>query len=409
MTATTGQRSAQPAAGAGQRINEVDLIRGFMLIGMALDHGTSLTRAMGRHAISPITIAQVLPSTTAELFFLLSGYLYGHTRVAKASTFDRSLLTDAYSRAWQLYAYNTVTMIAVMAILSPAWLMLIDASRFAEIVQNPLAGMREFMLLLKAPFGFDVLQLYIIFFIGLPVFAYVLLWRPAVAVAWIVGCWLATQIWFQTVGLAHDETIAINMWAWQITFYGGVALGARRLYLPIREAIMTRPSIVIAACVFLAVISTIWIGEKYPHRMGLDEAPWHTPGVDRASLGPLKILSSLSVLILLIWLSNRYQIAATRAGGLLTMLGQRSLACFCASNFGLYWVGYVWQETGSNAAFWLAEAAFVLFIVCWVKFVTVITPSGKPKAPQASSAPGDRSEAAPQLRSLELAAPSRTE
>ncbi|KQT50093.1 hypothetical protein ASG52_08490 [Methylobacterium sp. Leaf456] len=389
---------AAEATGVSARILEIDFIRGFMLISMALDHGTSLCRAMGRHAASPITIAQVLPSTTAEIFFLMSGYLFGHTRLAKMTAVDRTFLGDTLKRTWQLYAYNAVTLLLVMAFMSLASPTLLGAGRFDLFATDPFTAARNFVLMRSAPFGFDVLQIYIIFFLATPLFAWLLLKSPSAALAWLVTCWVAVGIWSRTIGLEHDETIAINIWAWQITFFGGMWLGVGRRYAGIARVIVTDPRIFRGACLLLAVIAIGWIGQKYPHRMGLDESPWILPGVDRATLGPLKIVSSLCVVVAMIWLADRFRIVETQIGRALAMLGRHSLACFCASNFGLYWVALAWQASGSHAVFWLAEGLFVAFIFGWVALVSTVMPAGSPKrkaTPQPSAGAVDKDVATP--------------
>ncbi len=378
---------AAPAPGVGARILEIDFIRGFMLISMALDHGTSLCRAMGRHAASPITIAQVLPSTTAEIFFLMSGYLFGHTRLAKMTAVDRTFLGDTLKRTWQLYAYNAVTLLLVMAFMSLAGPTLLRAGRFDQFATDPFTAARDFMLMRSAPFGFDVLQIYIIFFLATPLFAWLLLKSPRAALAWLVTCWVAVAVWAQTVGLEHDETIAINVLAWQITFFGGMMLGVGRRYGGIARAIVTDSRIILVACILLVVFAIGWIGQKYPHRLGLAASPWILPGVDRATLGPLKIVSSLCVVAALIWLADRFRIVETQAGRALAMLGRHSLACFCASNFGLFWVALAWQASGSNAVFWLAEGLFVVFIFGWVALVATVMPVGSRKRKETTQPP----------------------
>lgn len=377
----TAEQSSRPVP--SDRFLEIDLIRGFMLLCMALDHGTSLTRAMGRHAMSPITIAQVLPSTTAEIFFFLSGYLYGHVRLAGDKGGGLSFARDAYLRAFNLYAFNVLTFTLVVVIIPLFGTDLLNASRFSDFFINPVSFITEFMLMRKAPFGLDVLHLYVIFFLAAPIFSAILLYNKTLAVAYLVACWAGMQVWSAAIGFEHDDTIAINIVAWQITFLGGIALGAFRTWKPIATFIIESRALKLVCSLIIAVMSIAWIGEKYPHRYGLSEAPWHLPLVDRASLAPLKLLTSICVLILMIAVANRFRLADRRTGRLFTMLGQRSLACFCASNIGIMLVAIVWQQTGSNGAFWLAEAGLASGIILWVAFVEWISPGKAKKKAQA--------------------------
>lgn len=361
--------SPQPS-GEKSRITEIDFIRGVMLISMALDHGSSLTRLMGRNAASPMTIAQIVPSTTAETFFLMSGYLFGHVRIAKLKSFNRSFVFETWMRAWQLYAYNAVAMIAAAALMVFAGPKLLAASRFDQLAVDPFRALSNFALMHLAPFGFDVLQLYITYFLAAPLFVALMMKSRGLALAWLALSWLGVQLWAATVGLEHDETIAINMWAWQITFFGGMLIGVGRHYASIARSIIGNPIYIGVAVAFLAVMAVGWIGQRYPHRLGLHGVPWTVPGVDRASLGPLKILSSLSVIVVLIWFSHRARVMRTWIGQALATLGRHSLTSFCASNIGLYGVALAWQSTESNAVFWLAEALLIVFVFGWV-FVTI--------------------------------------
>lgn len=358
------------------RITEIDFIRGAMLISMAIDHGSSLTRLMGRNAASPPTIAQIIPSTTAEVFFLMSGYMLGHARLAKLGSINVSFVLETWKRAWHLYAYNAVTMIVAAAVMIFAGPKLLEASRFDQIASHPFHAIGDFVLLRSAPFGFDVLQLYIIYFMFTPVFVALMMKSRAGALMWLGLCWLGVEIWVATIGLEHDETIAINIWAWQITFFGGMMLGIGRRYGAIARTILANPIVVRVAFVFLAIMAVAWLGQRYPHRLGLQEAPWTMPGVDRASLGPLKILSSLCVIVVLIWFSHRVQIMRTWIGQTLAVLGRHSLTSFCASNLGIYGVALAWQNTESNAVFWLAEALLVAFVFAWVSFTVWLNQTG---------------------------------
>ncbi|WP_336489094.1 OpgC domain-containing protein [Methylobacterium nigriterrae] len=357
-----------------QRITELDLIRGFMLASMALDHGTSLTRLMGRASPSVVTLSQFLPSSTAELFFLLSGYLFGHARLAQAEAFNRQIVRDSWYRAWQLYAYNAVTLVVIAAALHWAQPVLIEASRFGRIATDPFGGLLDFMLLQTAPFGLDVLQVYIVFLMLAPAFAAVMFWRPPLAVGWLAATWLGMQVLEHTIGFAHDETIAINLWSWQSLFFGGMILGAGRAYGPIAGTILRRPAVVWAAGLVVAVLMVLTIGQRYAHWLGFPGPLWTIPSADRATLGPVRVLSFLSLLVLMIWVSRRFELVDTRIGRLFTLLGRHSLAAFCASNVGLYGVALAWQQTGLVAVYVAAEALLLGFMFAWVAFTDAFAP-----------------------------------
>lgn len=387
MSVTPAGAPPAPPATEKFRITEIDFIRGVMLVSMALDHGSSLTRLMGRNAASPMTIAQIVPSTTAEVFFLMSGYMFGHARLAKLKSINSNFAFETWKRAWHLYAYNAVAMVAAAALMVFAGPKLLAASRFDQLAVDPFRAISDFVLLRSAPFGFDVLQLYITYFLATPIFVALLMKSRALAVAWLLMSWLAVELWVVTIGLQHDETIAINIWAWQITFFGGMVIGIGRRYMSVAQAIIGNPIYIRIAIGFLAVMAVGWLGQRYPHRLGLHEAPWTVPGVDRASLGPLKIMSSLCVIVVMIWFSHRVRIMETWIGEAFAMLGRHSLTSFCASNLGIYGVALMWQSSESNAVFWLAEALLIVFIFGWVTFSIRLHATGAPDRSRGRAVP----------------------
>lgn len=348
-----------------ERITDIDVIRGVMLVSMALNHGSGLTRLLGRDGPTVMTLSQILPSSSAEIFFLLSGYLLAHVHLSGLRTASDIPYRWLMRRIASLVLWNTVMFLLLLTAMSVAEKPLLMATRFDGIVADPLAGLTRLLLLTGAPYCLDVLQVYVVFLAVTPCFAAVMLASRKAAAMAVALCWVAVQILALLGAVEPEGTIAMDLWAWQALFFGGMLLGSGRLYQPLLDLIELRRWIVWAAAALLAVLVGAVIGEHHVRLFGLREPLWHLHGADRQTLGPVALMSSVALILVLMWVTRHLRVAETRGGRWLAAAGRNSLSTFCVSNLAVYAAGFAWQAWPTRGAYFAMQAATVVAMLGW--------------------------------------------
>ena len=348
-----------------KRIDEIDFLRGLFLILMTIEHGSVLTRMMGRTGFSPFAIVQFLPATTTSMFFFISGFMFGYTKISKVSLANFKSIFSNYGQVWRLYSANAVTFLIITLLISHANGELLFASRFSNFVQNPLPMTAAFASLLSAPFGLDVLQVYIIAFIIAPLYLILIKISRFFALALTTSAWLYAQINFSLHPETYKGIFFIDVVAWQITFAGGMLFGSMKNAKEFIVSIQNSKYALYICASILIIISPLWIAQRFLDRSAYDQLKFSLPGVERVTLGPMRIVCCVSILVLLLILLKKYVRLESWPSMLISSIGRNTLACFCASNVLIYIVALIWQESQSILLFWCAEILLVPAIVFW--------------------------------------------
>ena len=348
-----------------KRIEEIDFIRGLLLILMTIEHGSVLTRMMGRTGFSPFSMVQFLPTTTTSMFFFLSGFVFGYKKISERNSVQIGYDLSTYNQVWRLYSANAATFLMVTLLISHANEGLLLASRFDNFVQNPLSTTVAFATLISAPFGFDVLQFYMIAFIFAPLYLVVIKVSRSLALALTVGAWLYAQINFLLHPDAYRGIFFVDIVAWQITFAGGMLFGSIKNARGLVVAIQHSKHVPYICAAILITVSPLWIAQRFLNRTTYDELKFSLPGVERVTLGPIRIACAVSILLLLLILTKKYIRPESRPSIMVSSVGRNSLACFCASNILIYIVALIWQETHSAFYFWCSEILMVPAVMLW--------------------------------------------
>jgi hypothetical protein len=347
------------------RIGEIDLLRGLLLILMTLEHGSILTRMMGRTGFSPPSIVQFIPATTTSMFFFISGFMYAYTKISGISLKNIKVILINYTQVWRIYCANAATFLIITLIIQYADKELLTASRFSDFTERPLTTIGAFAALLSAPFGLDVLQVYILAFIFAPLYLIVIKISKIFAVALTVSAWLYAQIKFVLNPDAYTEIFFIDITAWQITFAGGMLFGSMKHAKEFIICIQQSKSALYICATMLVTISPLWIAQRFIDRSTYDALKFTLPGVERITLGPLRIACCASLLIIFLIVLKRYTRPESWLSISISFVGRNTLACFCASNVLIYIVALIWQETHSNSMFWFTEILLVPAIIFW--------------------------------------------
>jgi hypothetical protein len=312
------------------RIEELDALRGLMLVWMTCTH---LPTALSIYVNQPLGFF-----AATEGFIFLSALFSG--RIC-AGIYERkgqwAMCSNMWMRALRLYGYQILLLIFAFIIEAP-----IAAHGDRPAVHNLLNyyfsvnHSRAFIdaaLMLYRPPLLDILPIYIIF-LALTPFAVLLGTRFGWKYVFTgsVALWLSAQLGFQTLTynwftrafalrIPLSEMGAFNLWAWQLWWLVGLWLGVRwaqgDLHLESWAKRLTAPAVLLA--VFFFVFRNVQLAKNLDFgRLG--------PLFDKWNFGVARLLNFSAVLVLAVRLRSMLKPLAIPP---LVMLGQASLAVFC--------------------------------------------------------------------------------
>jgi hypothetical protein len=326
--------SLESGAPASRRRDELDILRGVLLVLMAVTH---LPTRLSLYSSQPFGFV-----SAAEGFVFLSAFLVG-------STYSRQLAergsdyvrTRLWKRAGKLYIAHVAlllfafTVVAGIAVVSgrPAL-----RNHLSVFFQSPVWASIGGPLLLYQPPLLDILPMYIVFLALTP-----LALKLAARVGWwpLLTCssllWLFAQldgrqlVYGKLSALAGlqvpiDAFGAFDWFAWQLVWVAGLWFGARhvrrRAAAPGTSA--RRLPLLLTAAATTAIAFFIW---RYHGGFEID-AVGNSSLFDKWHLGPLRVLNFAALAYVV------SHVVLPTLGGLrlrvLSMLGRASLAVFTA-------------------------------------------------------------------------------
>src|SRR3954471_14010012 len=260
--------SAPPAISfpvTGERELRLDLFRGLALWLIFIDH-------LPPNLLTWFTIRNYGFSDATEIFIFISGY-------TAAFVYGRAMLESGFviatarimRRGWQIYVAHGVLFTIFLA----------EISYVATSFENPLyseeMGIMDFLkqpdvtiiqaLLLRfRPVNMDVLPLYIVLMLFLPVILWLMKWRPDVTLALSAVLYALTWQFDWYLSAYPNGVWFFNPFAWQLLFAFGAwcALGgAQRMSRVLASPVALW--ICIAYLAFGFVIAMIW---NFPPQLG---------------------------------------------------------------------------------------------------------------------------------------------
>ncbi len=227
---------AQPSAtraasvpAAGERELRLDLFRGLALWLIFIDH-------VSPDLLSWFTIRSYGFSDAAEIFIFISGYtaafVYG--RAMAQSGFVKAA-ARILRRVWQIYAMHVLLFTVVVAEVSYIAVGL-DKPFYAtemeitDFLSQPGLTMGRALLLRYRPLNMDVLPLYVVLMLFLPLILVLIRWRANVALAMSVALYVASWRYDLHLTAYPSGFWGFNPFAWQMLFVFGAwcALGGTR-------------------------------------------------------------------------------------------------------------------------------------------------------------------------------------
>ncbi len=311
-----------------QRIAAIDVIRGYCLVNIYINHITA--GALNRFSPSNFGL-----SDSADLFVFLSGV---STFLAFGRLDWRDGARALWMRAIKLYGYNVLLIVCTLAALSAlAWLAgsppLLNASQLQALTDVPWPLAVWHVLTLQQSVGFsNVLRLYI----GLMAIAPLFLWLsnqrwwwalPPAILAWIIAGHLRWVGYDSLTG----APLALNVPSWTLTFVCGMVLPAAM----IQNVRLRRSRLLVAASLALVVgyFAVLHAQPYWPQAKSWvetrDASFWL--GGSKSVVSPLRLLHLLALVYLFTALPDAPVIRLVHQAGpkaFLAVLGRRSLPVF---------------------------------------------------------------------------------
>ena len=351
-SATGGARAASPAIAlpiAHERELRLDLFRGLALWLIFIDH-------LPPSLLTWFTLRNYGFSDATEIFIFISGYtaafVYGramreHGFVVAAARILR--------RAWQIYVAHVFLFTIFLA----------EISYVATSFENPLyteeMGIMDFLrqpdvtivqaLLLRfRPANMDVLPLYILLMLSLPLILILMRWKADLALALSALLYAVTWQYDLYLSAYPNGVWAFNPFAWQLLFVFGAwcALdGARRM-----QKILSSP-ITIAVCVgyllFSFFVTMTWYAPQLGHLMPRWLEQWMYP-IDKTDLDVLRFAHFLALAALTVYyLPRDWPYLKSPWLKPLILCGQHSLEIFCLGVFLAFAGHFILAEVGGGA------------------------------------------------------------
>ena len=314
------------------RRNEIDGLRGLMLMLMTLTH---LPTRFGYYTGQPFGFV-----SAAEGFVFLSAFMVSGVYIERMQRSGIAAMRRAvWRRALVLYACQVGLLLFLLTVVAP-----IGAAKTQPAITNlvsffhdeRLAALSSGLVLVYDPPLLDILPLYILFMLVTPAVLTLSLrrgWIPILSVSfglWLLAQFGAGQAVYQTIASAtgfdmpYGATGAFSLLAWQFLWVIGLWVGTSKAQGHERDAVIPRWSVAPAAVVVLVFI--VWrhvVGETpFPSGNGLNMLfdKWH--------LSPLRLLNFLALLVVARRWGN--SVAPWFAGSSVARLGAASLPVFCA-------------------------------------------------------------------------------
>jgi len=343
----------------------LDALRGLMLVIMTIDHMPERLSSCTREALGFVS--------AAEGFVFLSGYVAG-------IVYSRALAQEGSSALWgrvrrrfsRIYLYHIATFAVCFALMRWTWRGVPNAPIIGwgeASFAHPLATLTGACLFFNQPLFLDVLPMYCLFVLAIPLVLSAARHGGTSVVVLISGLmWGAGQCVGSGSLFSQLQRVFpvaypgfFNVFAWQFLFVVGLVLGCRR------QTNLDKARVVSGKVLLAAYIAAVMF---FALRHNLISDFHFAAGelTDRARLGPLRLLSFAAIGCLIgfprFWPDTSFW---TRA---LAYLGRQSLAVYCAHVVCLYiFECRDWHGQRSNLVVLTLFATLILcalYVAAWL-------------------------------------------
>jgi hypothetical protein len=371
--AVAGEAAARAPAislpATGERELRLDLFRGLALWLIFIDH-------LPVSVLTWFTLRNYGFSDATEIFIFISGYtaafVYGRAMLESGLVVAAARVLR---RAWQIYVAHVFLFTIFLA----------EISYVATSFENPLyseeMGIMDFLkhpdvtivqaLLLRfRPVNMDVLPLYIVLMLSLPLILFLMRWKPDVTLGLSALLYAVTWEYDLYLSAYPNGFWAFNPLAWQLLFVFGAwcALGGAKRMSRILSSPITLW--ICAAYLFLSFLVTLsWhlpqLGHIVPRRL----EQWMYP-IDKTDLDVLRFAHFLALAAVTVrFLPKDWP--GLKSPWLKPMLlcGQHSLEIFCLGVFLAFAGHFILAEIGGGAALHALISLSGILIMCGMAWI----------------------------------------
>jgi hypothetical protein len=359
-----------PLEKAKQRIASFDLIRGYFIFMILIDH---LRRFFGVYEIFTGRGAQW--ASAAEGFFFVSGIMLGMVRGRKMVNQKFNLVLEkCWSRALKLYFWAIGLSFGFSA-LAKIFVNNPGLKDIEKVYPDNLSLVKD-TLLLKFNYGWaDFLGFYAIFLLIAPLAIWMLRKK-----LWHILLGLSLVVWILGTGMKSD---LIVVQSWQILFFGGMIIGFYRKEIeawisrlqPKVKLCLTKVIYSLSALTLIASVYFTTIAKEYSkssqfltNLLNLDWANnfWHQNLEKlflKSTLPPLRLLVFLLWFSALYMLVNKFELKIKKwLGWLLIEFGQSSLYVYIMHAVLLFGLDLIIPDGQFWLVNFLINTSFVLVI-----------------------------------------------
>jgi hypothetical protein len=370
--ATAAPAITLPAA--GERELRLDLFRGLALWLIFIDH-------LPTNILTWFTIRNYGFSDATEIFIFISGYtaafVYGRAMLQSGTVIATARI---FRRVWQIYVAHVFLFVIFLAEISYV------ATRFENPLYSEEMGIMDFLkqpdvtiiqaLLLRfRPVNMDVLPLYIVLMLFLPLILWLMKWRADVTLGLSVLLYAVTWQFDLYLSAYPNGFWAFNPFAWQLLFVFGAwcALsGARRM-----TRILSSPVTMWIAFAYLGFaffVTMTWHFPQLSFLMPKWLEGWMYP-ITKTDLDVLRFAHFLALAAITVrFLPKDWPGLKSIWLRPLILCGQHSLEIFCLGVFLAFAGHFVMAERGGGALlhFLLCVAGILImsgmaWVISWYK------------------------------------------
>jgi hypothetical protein len=376
-----------------ERDLRLDLFRGLALWLIFLDHIPS-------NIVSWITIRNYGFSDATEIFVFISGYtaafVYGRSMRERGTVVASARLLK---RAWQVYVAHIflfVIYLAEIAYVSRTFENPLYAEEMGifDFLRQPDVTLYEALLLKFKPANMDVLPLYTVLLATFPLFLWVLLRQPTLALATSLLIYAAALHFDINLPAYPEGTWAFNPFAWQLLFAFGAWCavgGARQLSAFMRSPVVL--GLAAAYLVFAFVIVMTWYFPRYGYLVPKWLSDWMYP-IDKTNLDILRLVHFLALAALTVrFLPRDWPGLKNSLFRPAILSGQHSLEIFCLGVFLAFAAHFLMVEVSDGVLMQVAVSVAGILVmiataalISWYKKI-----EGRPRStpPDADLAGGE--------------------
>jgi hypothetical protein len=348
----------------------LDFFRGLSLWFIFLDHIPS-------NRLAWLTIRNYGFSDAAEIFVFISGYtaafVYGRVMIERGFVVAGARILN---RVWHLYVafvFLSVIYIAQTAYVAHQF----DNPLFADemvvlhFLQRPEIILVEVLRLRFLLANVNILPLYILLMLALPLMLWLILRAPPAAFALSITVWAAAYFGGLNLKLYPvEQDWFFNPFAWQLLFFMGAwcAIGGatwiRRLY---------QSNIVLAICVaYLLFAFALSMTRVFPESVRLLPEWLLIFPLDKSSLSPLRLAHFLALAILVVrFVPQDAPFLRSPWAQPVIMCGRHSLEIFCLGVFLSLMGGFLLAEVSGTLA--MQAAVSILGIALMVGLAALLS------------------------------------